>query len=81
MSFLTIILLSSTIVMIIPPSEAATLEENPSSEVNPNEMFVQIQLNSDKKVPDWIKTNAKWWADGSIDEDTFLRGIEFLMKE
>lgn len=31
-------------------------------------------------VPDWVKNNAKWWAAGQIDEDTFLSGIEYLVK-
>ena len=32
-------------------------------------------------IPDWIKTNAGWWADGSIDDDSFVQGIQFLIKE
>jgi len=32
-------------------------------------------------LPDWIKNNAKWWADGSIDDDSFIQGIQFLIKE
>jgi len=32
------------------------------------------------KVPEWIKTNAQWWADDQIDEGTFLSGIEYLVK-
>ena len=32
-------------------------------------------------VPNWIKNNAKWWAEGSIDDSSFTKGIEFLIKE
>ena len=32
------------------------------------------------KVPEWVKTNAKWWAEDLIDEETFLSGIEYLVK-
>jgi len=32
-------------------------------------------------IPDWIKNNAKWWADGVIDDDAFTQGIGFLIKE
>ncbi len=32
-------------------------------------------------IPDWIKTNAGWWADGTIDDDSFVQGIRFLIKE
>ncbi len=31
-------------------------------------------------VPDWIKTNAGWWAEGTVDDATFLNGIEFLIE-
>ena len=34
-----------------------------------------------EKVPSWIKNNAGWWADGSIDDDSFVQGIQFLIKE
>ena len=32
-------------------------------------------------VPAWVKSNAGWWADGSIDDDSFLQGIQYLIKE
>ena len=27
------------------------------------------------EVPDWIKNNAGWWADGTIDDSSFVSGI------
>jgi len=33
------------------------------------------------KIPDWIKNNAGWWADGSIDDSSFVQGIQWLIKE
>ena len=32
-------------------------------------------------IPDWIKTNAGWWAEGAIDDATFISGIQFLIQE
>ena len=32
-------------------------------------------------LPKWIKNNAGWWADGSIDDETFVQGIEYLIQE
>jgi len=41
-----------------------------------------INLDSTQElVPSWIKNNAGWWADGSIDDDTFVQGIEYLVEE
>jgi hypothetical protein len=32
-------------------------------------------------IPEWIKNNAGWWADGQIPDSAFLQGIQFLIKE
>ena len=32
------------------------------------------------EIPPWIKANAGWWADGSLDDATFIRGIQFLIE-
>jgi len=34
-----------------------------------------------QEIPDWIKTNAEWWASGAIGDADFVRGIEFMIKE
>ena len=30
-------------------------------------------------IPAWIKNNAGWWADGQIDESSFVSGIQWLI--
>ena len=32
-------------------------------------------------IPDWIKNNAEWWAAGQIDDNSFVQGIQYLIKE
>ncbi|MGY5144111.1 MAG: polysaccharide deacetylase family protein [Candidatus Nitrosopumilus sp. bin_32a] len=41
----------------------------------------KINSNLVVTVPEWIKNNAKWWAEGSIDDKTFVQGIEYLITE
>ena len=36
---------------------------------------------SQSNVPDWIKNNAGWWANGDIDDESFVKGIQWLIKE
>jgi len=36
---------------------------------------------SESTIPRWIKNNAGWWADGKIDDNSFIQGIQFLIKE
>ena len=41
---------------------------------------VSAQSSSEGVVPDWIKTNAGWWADGAISDGEFVSGIQHLIK-
>ena len=38
-------------------------------------------MESSNEIPVWIKNNAGWWADGSIDDSSFVQGIQFLVQE
>ncbi|NIP62098.1 MAG: hypothetical protein GWN01_11955 [Nitrosopumilaceae archaeon] len=42
---------------------------------NPKEI-----LDQKDNIPDWVKTNAKWWAEGKIKEGDFVKGIEHMVK-
>ena len=43
-----------------------------------NTSMVESNLS---EIPVWIKNNAGWWADGSIDDTSFVQGIQFLVQE
>ena len=47
-------------------------------EVEKNQL---LKNTTPPKIPAWIKNNAGWWADDSIDDDAFIQGIGFLVKE
>jgi len=34
-----------------------------------------------ENVPEWVKNTAGWWASDQIDDQSFLQGIQFLIKE
>jgi plastocyanin len=36
---------------------------------------------SNVSIPQWIKTNAGWWANDQITDSDFIAGIQFLIKE
>ena len=40
-----------------------------------------IESSGITQIPDWIKSNAGWWADGQIDDSSFVQGIQFLIKD
>jgi len=31
-------------------------------------------------IPDWIRTNAKWWADGITSDDKFVTSIQYMIE-
>ena len=33
------------------------------------------------QIPDWIRNNADWWAEGLISDKDFVQGIQYLIKE
>ena len=41
-----------------------------------------IEPNESKiiPIPEWIKNNAAWWAEGAIDDDSFIQGTQFLIE-
>ena len=34
---------------------------------------------AETSIPDWIKNNAGWWADGQIDDSSFISGLQWLI--
>ncbi|QMU55347.1 MAG: peptidase [Nitrosopumilus sp.] len=36
--------------------------------------------SSEEGVPTWVKSNAGWWADGTISDGEFVSGIQHLIK-
>jgi len=41
----------------------------------PDEPIIKTQ------IPDWIRNNAEWWAQGAIGDSDFVSGIQYLIKQ
>ena len=39
----------------------------------------EIAIENDIVIPSWIKNNAGWWADGQIDDGSFVSGLQWLI--
>jgi hypothetical protein len=48
--------------------------------VEDNPLLKENTYETSTQIPEWIKNNAKWWAEDAIDDDAFIQGIEFLVK-
>ena len=42
---------------------------------------LKLAPSTDANIPDWVKNNAGWWATGQIDDNSFVQGIQFMIKE
>lgn len=40
----------------------------------------QDQVNS-VSIPSWIKNNAGWWSEGKIDDQSFIKAIQYLVEQ
>lgn len=49
-------------------------------EIGNEEIEIYYDLEG-KTIPDWIRNNAKWWADGMISDNDFTKGLEYLIKQ
>jgi len=49
--------------------------------INSDNITLEHNVPSDASIPEWVKNNAGWWADGQIDDDSFVQGIQFMIKE
>ena len=60
-------LLSALVVLVAISIVPTILSESP--DIDPEDFI----------VPYWIKNNAGWWADGQIDDSSFVSGIQWLI--
>ena len=61
---------------IVPSGQADFVQiEIPISELSSDE------TDAAQHIPSWVKNNAAWWAEGQIDDNSFVQGIQYLIKE
>jgi len=48
--------------------------------INIPDLPEQASETAEEHVPDWVRNNAGWWADGLISEDDFVNGIKYLVE-
>ena len=43
------------------------------------ETLIPTQTEPEISIPSWIKNNAGWWSDGSIPDNAFVSGLQWLI--
>jgi hypothetical protein len=73
-------------ILFLPiPPEVATFEirvgEWIETQIDPPLLQLDVGPSEESQIPDWIKNNAGWWAEGTITDSDFVLGIQFLIKD
>ena len=42
--------------------------------------FVVHSANADTTIPSWIKSDAKYWKEGQIGDDEYVKGVQYLLQ-
>ena len=42
--------------------------------------FAPFSENNVLEIPDWVRNNAKWWNEGTINDSDFANGIQYMIK-
>ena len=61
-----------------------TIQSNPFDVFSGEKKTVDIVIDdfhTNYEIPNWIRNNAEWWTAGQIDDDSFVQGIQYLIKE
>lgn len=65
---------------VINKGEKCELHDSEKSKNNAKNQADE-SIDSEKKIPEWIRNNAKWWSEDSIDDNSFVLGIQYLIKK
>ena len=44
-------------------------------------VLLSMTASAYAEIPSWVKSNAGWWADGTITDSEFISGVEFLIND
>lgn len=61
--------------------EKKTITPEPSAQIDPPSMDLDAGPAESTQIPDWVRNNAEWWAQGLIADSDFISGIQYLIKE
>src|SRR5579885_405815 len=49
--------------------------------INGDSSELGTQQKTKTSIPSWIKNNAKFWSEGTITDDDFVKGIQYLIQQ
>ena len=65
---------------VIKKGEKCKLNDNEKSK-NSTKNQAYESPDNERNIPEWIRNNAKWWSEDIIDDNSFVSGIQYLIKK
>lgn len=64
-----------------PNNPPITPEPDEQSQIDTPSLQLEAGPVETTQIPEWIRGNAEWWANGAIGDSDFVTGIQYLIKE
>jgi len=61
--------------------DSSTAVSKPDSQIFDNSQSQETLAQNSEKIPNWIKNNARWWANDQIGDHVFVSGIQYLIEQ
>jgi len=61
--------------------DSSTVTSKPGPQILDNTQSEKTLSQNGEKIPNWIKNNAKWWANEQIEDQTFVSSIQYLIEQ
>ncbi|HUL51730.1 MAG TPA: hypothetical protein VLT10_00485 [Verrucomicrobiae bacterium] len=72
---------TSTSDMVDKTSTSDTQDNTGTSGIPDKPSTIPTPQTASVQIPVWIKTNAKWWSQGQLGDDEFVKGIQYLIQQ
>ena len=64
-----------------PNNPPITSEPEEPTQIDPPSLELDAGPAETTQIPDWVRGNAEWWAQGAIGDSDFVSGLQYLIKE
>lgn len=60
-----------------------TVTETPPLAIATNSTSINAPISNSNmiQIPQWVHNNAKWWSEGSLGDNDFVQGVQYLIQQ
>ncbi len=66
---------------VIDKNYDSSTASKPGPQILDNSQPEKTLSQNSEKIPNWIKNNARWWANEQIEDHTFVSSIQYLIEQ